>query len=106
MRNTVSRPMADGGTGNVAINVSQDVTISTSSTTGLDSALPVGTNIGILAFSPDAGNVAVTTSAGDVITSGSDGIAAIDNATTIPATANSSVSVTAYGTITTPAPFP
>ena len=88
-----------GGSGNVAINVSQDVTISTSSTTGLDSALPVGTNIGILAFSQDAGNISVTSAAGDAIASGSIGIAAVNDATTIPASANSTILVTAYGTI-------
>ena len=88
-----------GGNGNVAISLSQDIIISTSNITGLNNTLPVGPNIGILAFSTNAGNISVTTSANDTINSGSIGIAAINDATAIPAADDSTISVTAYGTI-------
>ena len=89
----------EGGSGNVAVNVSDNVNVSTSNTTGLYNSVPLSTNVGILAFSLNIGNTSVTTSAGDAINSGSDGIAAINDATTIPAADDSTVSVTAYGTI-------
>ena len=88
----------NGGTGNLTISASQDVAISTSNTTGLPSNGP-STNFGIFVYSFDVGNVSVTTSTGDTINSGSDGIAAINDTATIPANATSTVSVTAYGTV-------
>ena len=78
-----------GGIGNVAVNVGADATISTS--TGA-SAL-----FGVDAFSEDAGNITVATSAGDAITSGSVGIAAFSEAAADPAT--SAITVTAAGNI-------
>ena len=74
-----------GGTGNVAVNVGADATISGSS---LD---------GIHAINFDTGNVTVSTSAGDLITAGAIGINAIDEATSSPA--SDSINVTANGTI-------
>jgi len=76
-----------GGTGNVAVNVYSGATINTTS------------NIGILAFSTDIGNISVITSSGDTINSGGVGIDAVNEAAAVPASAGSSIVVTAVGTI-------
>jgi FecR-like protein/Big-like domain-containing protein len=55
-----------GGTGNVAVNVGPGASV-----TGV-------TNFGILATGTDDGNISVATSSGDVINSGSAGIAAVN----------------------------
>jgi hypothetical protein len=76
-----------GGTGSVAINVGSGASV-------------IGTSInGILAYDTDVGNISVITSSGDTIDSGSAGINAVNEAATIAAPANSSIVVTAYGTI-------
>ena len=62
-----------GGNGNIAVNVSQNVSILNSSTSGEPS---------ISAFSSDSGNISISTSTGDLISSGSSGIAALNTATT------------------------
>ena len=76
-----------GGTGNVSINVGSNASITGTSTNG------------ILAFSTDAGNISVITNTNDVITSGSTGINAVNEAAAIAAAVGSSITVTAYGTI-------
>jgi large repetitive protein len=76
-----------GGIGNVAVNVYSGANI-----TGTSS-------YGILAYSTDAGNISVITSSSDTINSGSVGIDAVNEAATIAASTNSSIVVTAYGTI-------
>ncbi|HEV2970744.1 MAG TPA: Ig-like domain-containing protein [Pirellulales bacterium] len=76
-----------GGTGNVAVNVYSGATVKSTS------------GDGIVATSTDAGNISVITSSGDVIDSGSEGINAVSEAATIAASANSSITVTAVGTI-------
>ena len=76
-----------GGTGNLAINVGPNASITGTSTNG------------ILAFSTDAGNISVITNTADVITSGSAGINVVNEAAAIAAAVGSSITVTAYGTI-------
>ena len=75
------------GNGNVTISVGSNVAITG---TALD---------GIGAFSFGSGDLSVSTTSGDSIDSGSAGILAADEATTIAASADSSVAVTAAGTI-------
>ena len=77
-----------GGTGDVAININSGASIAGTS------------SYGIFAYNSDAGNISVITSSGDIINSGSAGIDAVNEAATIAASANSSIVVTAYGTIT------
>ena len=80
-----------GGTGNVTVNIGTDAAMSSSTeSSGL---------FGVEAFSTDTGNITVTMSTGDNVTSGSDGIAALNGATTIPAADSSVISVTVDGTI-------
>ena len=81
-----------GGTGDVAINVSQNATIN------------AGSIYGILGFNSGAGSISITTSSGDIISgpsgsTGSIGIDAVNEAASILASSNSSITVTAYGTI-------
>jgi len=76
-----------GGTGSVSINVGSNASITGTSTNG------------IIAFSTDAGNISVITNTNDVITSGSSGINAVNEAAAIAAAVGSSITVTAYGTI-------
>jgi large repetitive protein len=78
----------NSGAGDVAVHVFSDATIDASS------------SYGILALNRDAGSIAVTTSFGDVINAGGAGIDAVNQASSIAAAANSSVQVTALGTIT------
>ena len=81
-----------GGTGDVTVNVGMNAAISTSSAS---TAL-----YGIGAFSEGVGNITVSmTSTGDSITSGSDGIIAVNSDDPTKPTSNS-ISVTAAGTIT------
>jgi hypothetical protein len=84
---------AEGGTGtnaptgNIAVDIATNATVSAT------------TSYGILAFSTDVGNISVITSSGDVINGGSAGINAVNEQANIPSSANSSISVTAAGTI-------
>jgi hypothetical protein len=76
-----------GGTGDVTIDVAKDATIT-------------GTSIyGILAFSNGIGSIGVSTASDDTITSGSSGIVAVNEATSISRLAHSTISVIANGTI-------
>ena len=78
-----------GGTGDVTVNVGTDASISTSTgSSGL---------FGIDAFSTDIGNITVTMSTGDSVTSGSAGIVAVNWAAALPT--SSAITVTAEGTI-------
>ena len=79
-----------GGSSNVTVSVGTNATVSTPSASD-------GTSI--FAFGNDTGNISISTSAGDSISSGSSGIGAFNDATTVPAAANSTVTVTAAGTI-------
>ena len=74
------------GNGNVTVNDLSGTTIS-------------GGQYGIFAYSLETGNISVVTSSGDTINSGSAGIDAVNEATAIAASANSSIVVTANGTI-------
>ncbi|UFW44943.1 Ig-like domain-containing protein [Bradyrhizobium sp. WSM471] len=78
---------ATGSTGNIAVNVYSGATITS------------GTSYGIFAFTKGSGNISIITSSGGVINAGSVGINATNEATSIDATANSSIVVTAAGTI-------
>ena len=80
-----------GGSGNVTVNVGTNAAISTSNASTAF--------FGIYAFSLDTGNITVSTSPGDVVTSASDGVVAVNEASTILPSANSSITVTAAGTI-------
>jgi hypothetical protein len=76
-----------GGTGDVTIDVAEHAAIT-------------GTSIyGIQAFSDGTGGISVTTSSKDVVDSGSSGIVAVNEATSISGDASSTISVTANGTI-------
>ncbi|HEX5230836.1 MAG TPA: hypothetical protein VFW56_01240 [Bradyrhizobium sp.] len=85
-----------GGTGNLAINVGPNATIAATNP-AVVGATPV---YGINAFSNDAGDISVITSSGDKITSSSSGMSVTNEATAIAQSVNSSIDVTAYGTIT------
>ena len=78
---------AAGASGNIAINLYNNVTVNSTS------------SYGVFAFSADIGNISVITSPGDVVNSGSVGINAVNEASAIPALANSSIVVTAFGSI-------
>ena len=78
---------ATGSTGNIAISVYSGATINST------------TSYGIFAFSKGSGNISIITSSGDIINAGSAGINATNEATSIDATANSSILVTAAGTV-------
>ena len=78
---------ADGSAGNIAINVYSGATINST------------TSYGIFAFTKGSGSISIITSSGDVINASSVGINATNEATSIDATANSSIVVTAAGTI-------
>ena len=79
------------GTGSVTVTDEANTTIQTTGTNG---------QYGIEAYSDDGlGSVSVTTSVGDAIDSKGAGILAENQATNIPSADQSSVSVTAYGTI-------
>ena len=75
------------GSGNIAINVYNNANINSTS------------SYGIFAFSTDFGNISVITSSGDSITSGSVGINAVNEAAIIDLSHNSSIVVTAFGSI-------
>ena len=75
----------DGTLNNV--NGGQGTTISASGQYGID------------AFNYFAGNILVSTAAGDSVSSGSVGIIATNNSTALPQSANSTITVNAYGTI-------
>ncbi|MGB6398816.1 MAG: hypothetical protein WBF73_24525, partial [Bradyrhizobium sp.] len=81
-----------GGSGDVTINVAQNATVEGSSI------------YGILGFSAGTGSISITTSPGDLITgpsgnTGSTGVTATNEAASIPASSNSLIVVTTYGTI-------
>lgn len=75
------------GTGDVAINISANATINSTS------------NYDVFGYNNGVGNISIVTNAGDVINSGSVGIDAAQDATAIPVSANSSIVVTANGSI-------
>jgi hypothetical protein len=76
-----------GGTGDIEVNVGANAHV-----TGTSS-------YAILAYSIDAGDIDVSLSSGDVLTSGSSGIVAVNYATAIASGMDSTISVTAHGTI-------
>jgi hypothetical protein len=77
-----------GGTGNIVV------------TTGANAAITGTSRLGISAVTFGTGSISVAmASSGDVITSGASGILAVNQATTILAAANSTISVTAHGEI-------
>jgi hypothetical protein len=79
------------GTGNVTVTDEANTQIQTTGTNG---------QYGIEAFSDDGtGNISISTSTGDVIMSASTGVNAVSEATAIPTTDDSTINVTAYGTI-------
>ena len=78
-----------GGAGDVTVNLGANATLSTS--TGSDGLF------GIYALSEDTGNVTVSMTAGDQITSGSSGVLAVSQAAADSSA--SSITVTATGTI-------
>ena len=83
----IAADQLSGGTGDVTIDVAEHAAIT-------------GTSIyGILAFSNTVGNISVSTASGDTITSGSSGIVAVNEATSISGEASSTISVTANGII-------
>ena len=77
--------------GNVAVNVYSGATVKATSTTAA--------SYGIFALNNGTGNISVITSPGVTISSGSAGINAVNEATAIDQSANSSIVVTAAGTI-------
>ena len=77
----------NGANGNVAINVAANVQITTTS------------SYGIQAFTAGPGTISVVTADADVINSGSDGILATNGATALDASANSTITISAHGTI-------
>ena len=88
--------------GKSAINAFTDGTGNVSVTTGANATITGSTLYGIQARSFGTGSIAVTTATGDNITSSSSGIVAVNRASAVPQVAGSTVSsvtVTAYGTI-------
>jgi len=77
----------NNGTGNVAVNVYANATVDSSA------------SYGILAFDNDSGNISVTTSSADLIVSGGAGVDAVNEDSSIPAGANSTITVNTAGTI-------
>ena len=75
------------GNGNITISVGSDATVTATA------------ELGIEAISKGTGDISVSTATGDTIDSGGSGILAENQATTIPASADSSISVTAEGAI-------
>ncbi len=92
----VSAFAESGGTGSLAVNVGANATIEAT-----NPATPSTTTsaYGILAFSTDAGDISVITSSGDTISASSAGINAVNEATVIDPSVNSSIVVTANGSI-------
>src|SRR6185437_10916077 len=87
--------VAVGGDGSRAYNYGNgNVTVN-----DLAGSIVTNDQFGINAVSYGSGQVVVTTAAGDTITAGSYGIQAINLATSILSSAQSSVTVVAYGTI-------
>ena len=76
-----------GGTGSLAVNV------------GANDTIVARSSYGIQASNSDIGTISTQTSGGDLIISGSTGINAVETATALPPSANSTVSVVAYGTV-------
>jgi hypothetical protein len=76
-----------GGTGDLAVLL------------GSGAAITGTAEYGIEAYSSGTNDISVTTATNDTITSGSSGISAVNAATVIPSSADSTVTVTAYGTI-------
>ncbi|WP_145662781.1 Ig-like domain-containing protein [Bradyrhizobium stylosanthis] len=85
------------GTGDVSVTVYGNTT----TTTTIKAGTPSSSAYGILAFSTNAGDISVVTSVGDTIDSqlGSAGINAVNEATSIAASVNSSVVVTNAATV-------
>ncbi|MCG2645685.1 MULTISPECIES: Ig-like domain-containing protein [Bradyrhizobium] len=78
---------ATGSTGNIAVNVYAGASITST------------TSYGIFAYTKGSGNISIITTSGDVINAGSVGINATNEAASIDPSANSSIVVTAAGTI-------
>jgi hypothetical protein len=76
-----------GGTGDVTINIGANAHVTGTSGYAID------------AYSVDAGNISVTMADGDVLNSGSVGIDAVNEATAIGSDAQSTIFVSAHGTI-------
>ncbi|MGA2893337.1 MAG: hypothetical protein ABSE22_10730 [Xanthobacteraceae bacterium] len=89
-----------GGTGNVIVTLGPNATVTGTAQFNVGAVSYSGTSLyGIQAYSIGTGSIAVTTAANDSITSASSGISAINTDAAIPASDDSSISVTAYGTI-------
>src|SRR5712664_768422 len=82
---------AVGATGNIAINLYNNVTVNATSN--------AQSTYGINASSAGKGNISVITNPGDIINSGSNGINAVHLAPIVEASYDSSIVVTAAGTI-------
>ena len=78
------------GTGNVTVTDEANTTIQTTGTNG---------QYGIEGFNDGTGDIIVSTSTGDMVESAGTGILAVNEATAIAVGADSSITVTAYGTI-------
>ena len=92
----ISAYTESGGTGNLSINVGSNATITATNPVAASSST---LDYGIQAFSNEAGNISVITSSGDTITANGTGINAVNEATVIAQSANSSIVVTANGII-------
>ena len=83
----IAQADSGGGSGDVTVNVGTNATIEAIASNAL---------YGIGAYSQDTGNIAVLMSAGDMVTSGSDGVAAVSVVATEPE--SKAITVTADGT--------
>ena len=92
----ISAYTESGGTGNLSINVNSNATITATNPVAASTST---LDYGIQAFSNEAGNISVITSSGDTITTNGTGINAVNEATVIAQSANSSIVVTANGII-------
>jgi hypothetical protein len=92
----ISAYTESGGTGNLSINVGANASITA---TNPVAAVTTTLDYGVNAFSNAAGNISVITSSGDTITANGTGINAVNDATAIAQSVNSTIVVTANGTI-------
>jgi hypothetical protein len=92
----ISAYAESGGTGNLSINVGANATITATNAVAASTST---LDYGIHAFSTDAGDISVITSSGDTITANGTGINVVNEATVIAQSVNSSIVVTANGTI-------
>ena len=91
MQGITAHTEAVGAIGDIAINLYNNVTVNASSN--------AATSYGVQASTDGKGNISVITNPGDVINSGSNGINAVNLAPVIEASYDSSIVVTANGTI-------